>query len=403
MNRKLTLRIFVLILFIASLTSSGCLYSGHPKWGFIDKTGTLVIPYTFDDVAEDNYGGFEDPNFSQFLPKPFRNFSEGLCAVRIGDKWGYINKTGKVVIPAEYDSAGTFSEGVACVRKGLKVGYIEKTGKLAIPIELDWFPYWQGKDPAESGFSDFGKSMIQRLQFSDGLAAAYKGMNCGYIDRTGKFVIEPKWEGCSLFREGMGIVRKNLSVSCIDRNGNVILDLPPKTGLYGDGVFVQALDTFRCIYIDKTGKRVIPQEFASASTFSEGLAAVAPSEVSGPLDPKQNTSWGYIDKSGKIVIAPCCYIAGNNIASAFIDGRAIVSRIDMNPLAMRFLHGVLDRTGKWIVPPKYDHISAYREGLALAHKENTSVFLNKEGVEVINTHKPWANSFSDGMAAVMQP
>jgi hypothetical protein len=398
------------------------LYSGHPKWGFIDKTGTLVIPFTFDDVAEDNYGGFEDPNSAQFLPKPFRNFSEGLCAVRIGDKWGYIDKTGKVVIPAEYDSAGTFSEGLACVRKGLKVGYVDKTGRVVIPIELDWFPNWQLKDPAEAGFSDAGKSFIQALQFSDGLAAAYKGANSGYIDKTGKFVIEPKWDRCSLFREGMGIVSKNFALSCIDRSGTVTLQLPPKTGLYGDGFFVQGLEPSKLVstdktgkqaiqglepaqlvYIDKTGKRAIQQVFTGATAFSEGLAAVETYAASGPLDPKENKAWGYIDKSGKMVIAPCCYVAGNNLASAFIDGRAIVSQLDFNPLAMRNLHGVLDRTGKWIVPPKYDHIAAYRDGLALAHKYNTSVFLNKEGVEVIDTHKPWANSFSDGMAAVMQP
>jgi hypothetical protein len=42
------------------------------KWGFIDKTGNIVIQPQFDEI----FGGF----------------SEGLALVRIGDKLGYISR-----------------------------------------------------------------------------------------------------------------------------------------------------------------------------------------------------------------------------------------------------------------------------------------------------------------------
>ena len=44
-------------------------------------------------------------------------FSEGLAAVKQNDKWGYIDETGKTIIPFEYDYAFPFSEGVAVVAK----------------------------------------------------------------------------------------------------------------------------------------------------------------------------------------------------------------------------------------------------------------------------------------------
>jgi hypothetical protein len=58
------------------------------------------------------------------VPMPF---SEGLAALFIEDRWswgrkgkyGYIDKTGRIVIPAKFDTAGSFSGGLACV--GVKV------------------------------------------------------------------------------------------------------------------------------------------------------------------------------------------------------------------------------------------------------------------------------------------
>ncbi|MBD2338877.1 family 10 glycosylhydrolase [Calothrix sp. FACHB-156] len=60
-------------------------------------------------------------------------FSEGLAAVKMGYKYGYIDTTGKLVVRMEYDKAEPFSEGVALVKideKDVHSGYIDKTGKF---------------------------------------------------------------------------------------------------------------------------------------------------------------------------------------------------------------------------------------------------------------------------------
>ena len=41
-------------------------------------------------------------------------------------KWGYIDKTGKEVIPIEFDYVSDFSEGLAAVEKNGKYRYIIK-------------------------------------------------------------------------------------------------------------------------------------------------------------------------------------------------------------------------------------------------------------------------------------
>jgi hypothetical protein len=43
-------------------------------------------------------------------------FSDGLAPVQIGNKWGYIDKAGKIAINPQLDTAGAFSDGLAWVK-----------------------------------------------------------------------------------------------------------------------------------------------------------------------------------------------------------------------------------------------------------------------------------------------
>ncbi len=119
------------------------------KFGYIDNTGKIVIPVQY----ENTFG-----------------FREGLAGVRINGKHGYIDRTGKLVIPAIFDSTYAFREGLAWVKQDGKYGYIDKAGNIVIPPQFD---------DAED--------------FSEGLAAVKIGKLYGYIDRTGKMVIPPRF------------------------------------------------------------------------------------------------------------------------------------------------------------------------------------------------------------------
>jgi len=94
------------------------------------------------------------------------HFSDGLAAVRIGDKAGFIDKTGEFVINPQFGFADSFSEGLAKVRIGDdttgKDGFIDKTGLLVIHPQFD-----------------------NAWEFSDGLALVQDGMTrkFGFIAR----------------------------------------------------------------------------------------------------------------------------------------------------------------------------------------------------------------------------
>jgi WG containing repeat len=175
------------------------------------------------------------------------DFSEGLAAVKLGNKWGYIDKSGKTVIQQQFDEAEPFSEGLAAVKvlqsNITKAGYIDKEGKIVIPLNYQ----------DHAAFS-----------FHEGLAPSYDEVFCKYIDKAGKIIIRLQ---CNIFEEfGEG---------------------------FSEGVALVKMDN-KYIYIDKTGKTSIPLKFDTTSLFKYGLAYVS---VRNNL---LKTS-GYIDKTGEFI------------------------------------------------------------------------------------------------------
>ena len=91
------------------------------KWGFIDKTGKEVIPAQYD--LNGNFGGYY-------------GFSEGVANVGKNNKWGAIDKTGKVVVPIVYDNIQPMSQGLMGVQKGEYWGFVDRNNKTVNVINL---------------------------------------------------------------------------------------------------------------------------------------------------------------------------------------------------------------------------------------------------------------------------
>jgi hypothetical protein len=124
------------------------------KYGYISNTGELVIPSFFDYVYPFSEGravvGMLDTANNvkyglanvignpviNFILEDIRNVSEGVCAYRTVDKWGFMDKFGKTIIDPVYDYAESFKNGLAWASKKVedKYGFINKEGKYVILI-----------------------------------------------------------------------------------------------------------------------------------------------------------------------------------------------------------------------------------------------------------------------------
>jgi len=137
----------------------------------------------------------------------------------------------------------------------------------------------------------------------------------GYIDESGKLVINPSYEDARNFSEGLAAVCQGKGCYSISSKK----DQPSKWG-----------------YIDKSGAIVVPLQFDAANDFKEGLAGVS---VGG--------KWGYVDTKGTFVINPQFDGAGE-FEKGFATINTVVHEAE-DKTTYKF--GYVDKTGKVIWQP----------------------------------------------------
>ena len=97
----------------------------------------------------------------------------------------------------------------------------------------------------------------------------------GFIDKSGKFVIEPQFEFANDFCDGLARVQINEKFGFIDKSGKFVIE--PKFDWIdfslSKGLVRVKIDE-KWGYIDKSGKFVIEPQFEFASKFSDGISRV---------------------------------------------------------------------------------------------------------------------------------
>jgi WG containing repeat len=322
--------------------------------GYIDRTGKTVIPPRFN---------IADP------------FSEGRARVEINAKFGYIDKEGEVVI--EVSAHGDFSEGLAVVQseEGLW-GAIDQSGNWVVTPKFNQlYNFSQGLAQAlELGYGQ-GYGFINKngdwvippqfgdvRHFSEDLAAVQIESGWGYIDQNGSVVIPPRFRSATPFREGLAKVRGEMGAAFIDKEGKLVIQerrsfhfSTNQVSGFSDGraMFLTTpewADESLVGFMDRTGKVVIPPQFNHVCQFSEGLAAV------GLTDRKL----GFIDLSGKLVIQTQFEFTEN----FFSEGLAGVLEVVHLPWGTIKIWGFIDKTGKIVIKPQFKGAQRFSEGLA---------------------------------------
>jgi len=142
-------------------------------------------------------------------------------------------------------------------------------------------------------------------------------------------------------------------------------------------------------YIDVSGKVVIAPQFVGAEReFTEGLAAVLETREGG---------WGYIDREGRVVI-PFQY----EEAEPFQEGRAhVVLEYDDPDNLVGPKRACIDANGTIIFKSDWQYIGQFTSGLAVVGDANSKVgMINRDGEVVIPVKFDGLGTLKEGLAPV---
>lgn len=292
---------YFLISIIYSCSSISELYivKKNNKWGYIDKHGKLVVAAIYDYCCIQRQ---EDTCCSRIIQP------NGLGIVKLNDKYGAIDIHGRMKISAQYDFLDQYHNSLIIAKSEGKYAVLSKNGDTIFPFIFD------------NQFISCNNTV-------------------GYGQIDGKFYllnfknqtkIATDFDKIAYFTEGLAAVRKD--------------------GKYG--------------FINELGEIVIGLKYQEVWPFNKGLAAV-----------KVNYEWGFIDTTSSYVIKP-----------QFDDTQGFdISNGEIAIVVKNRKYGVIDRKGNYLIQPKYEYL--YLED---ANVLNVSIFENnqiKRGL--INLKEKW--------------
>ena len=172
------------------------------KYGYLDNQGNEkyspeydIIEY-FDDEFKyrilTDESDYLDSNGNRIVPYEYEDFfvfdtiGEGLAAVKLNGKWGFINRQEDRVTPIKYDDVWKFKEGRAVVKLYGRYGYVDRYGDEVIPSIYD-----------------------DAWDFNEGVAPVKLNGTFGYIDEDGNYVIPLMYEVALGFGQGLAPVKLN--------------------------------------------------------------------------------------------------------------------------------------------------------------------------------------------------
>jgi len=316
------------------------------KYGFIDGTGKEVIPFEYDSIQ---------PPSTMEITIPFE-LTDDLAVVRKNGKEGYCSlKDGEVVIEPQFASANSFDGGeIASVHiDGDHTGYINREGDQVISDK----------------YSEVGV-------FYDGVATARdENGKTGVIDSEGKTLIPFKYDEIyEYYDNGYAVALEQVSEEnyryiAIDHTGNEILSSDHQIDMFWNLFGEYVTDEYYILY-DLKGSKLTDEKFSEVTAMFEGTGIFI-----YDMDGKA----GLLDGDGNILL-PCQY---SGIDDIFHDDKTGKQLWEVRYGEDGYCK-LINEKGEEIPTGKYKEIGQFSDtGLAPVLHEGKVGYIDLTGKEVV--------------------
>ncbi|PHR28233.1 MAG: hypothetical protein COA38_12350 [Fluviicola sp.] len=290
------------------------------KYGVIDKYNQVRIPFKFDAISD---------------------FNNGRAIVEQNGLQGMIHRNGSFVFECKFDDMGTLSDGLIYASDGEKFGYYDVTGFLRIPMK----------------FTD-------AYDFSNGIAKVELDGLAAFIDIYGVYVVPPAFEELRIFSDSLYIYEQNGFYGFTNRLGKSVIDpMYDEIGELHNGFAIASIDG-EIVYLNGGGQVIVQNDFEEFPNFmSRGEF------LNGEAIAMKEGVYGKINQKGREVIK---FQYENLGMGAYIF-----------PFKKKGQWGVMNASGKVIVPSKYTSIAIYDDAYIIASTDFGEGVLSINDKEII--------------------
>lgn len=208
----------------------------------------------------------------------FSQEDEVLMPYLKGDKYGYANSKGQIVIEPKYDYVLLFEKGYALVRLNNKWGLIKENGHVII-------------QPIASQLSNFDSNNLTEITVEN---------KSGVINTKGEWVVPCNYARVDIKSNFIEVTNSDNQTALFDLKGKTIVDFkniryhfPESTLALSNFIITVLNQQFGLSVIEKTGKfkeRIAPQ-YQSLRILNDKFFEV-----------KQDDKWGLIDSENKLIV-----------------------------------------------------------------------------------------------------
>lgn len=351
----------------------GSLY--NRLYGYINAKGETLIntkytsieAYTEDKfIKAEKWGkwGYIDHKGNEKLPFLFEevgNFDDNdLIWVKTAGRYGLANKKGETIARANYDSPIYFEEitdkQLAVVAFEGKYGIIDRTGKEVIAPTYNGIRYEDMGELDEEGFYEEGETASIQL-FKNVAVVGHKGKYGIINNRTGKEISGFIYDKVDFPDENYLIVKMNNQWGVVQMNtGKIVLPFKYDFLWMSDEFAIARLDE-KWGVVNLQGEIIIPFEYEN----------IDPLPKSGFFNVKKD-KWGVVDKNGKEIIAP-------KYTSFYTEE---FEEDDLAWVSINGKDGILNYvTAKELIPCEYDDLS-YNYDFIETLKNGKHILYNKK-------------------------
>lgn len=331
---------------------------GISKWQMLNEKGEVVCSYDEVDYNIDKRLKRVEKNLRSF----FKNRSLGVTIVRDGDKWGAVDKEGKIVVPIENDKHSV----VYRAENGMWFygeSVFSPEGKTIIkPI-----------DPRISSYIAFNHILTEKVETIENAQV----VDFALYDFNGKqvdnFTLPNGFKWCLVgnewvLRNSYGQLVAGSYIDVVFKHDCPLKDINPWSGNSSDSFF-KVFDEGVAGMIDMNGKLVLPMKFSSCRVVNDLFQANVL---------KNGVFYiGYFDLNGNEIVPVSLYrrFAYENFGWHYEGTDCTLDAYQVNGK-----WGLLDmETKKTVVPFCLDDVLAFMHGVGVVKYKGRLYYINEKG------------------------